>query len=137
MATKAVATVSKKGLQNGIEDMVFERQAMICKAFASSVRLKIIDQVSHRECATSDLQVGLEIPKANLSQHIAVLKSAGVIATRREGKLLYYSLAIPEVKQACQLIRKVLYAQLEGARRLFDVDLGRDFASSNRRGRHG
>ena len=98
--------------------MAFERQAQICKAFANPVRLQIIDQVSRRECAASEMQEVLGVSKANLSQHIAVLKSVGVIATRREGKQLYYSLAIPEVKQACQLVRKVLYAQLEGARKL-------------------
>jgi len=35
-----------------------------------------------------------------------------VLATRREGKQIYCSLAMPEVKQACQLIRKVLQAQI-------------------------
>ena len=119
MATRATAaTTKKKAAKNGIESMVFERQAQICKAFANSLRLQIIDQVSHGECAASDLQDTLSISKANLSQHIAVLKSAGVIAARREGKQLYYSLAIPEVKQACQLVRRVLYAQLEDAKRL-------------------
>ena len=118
MATRAVAIGKKKKSENHLETMVFERQAMICKAFANPIRLQIIDQVSHSECSASDLQDTLSVSKANLSQHIAVLKAVGVIATRRDGKQLFYSLAIPEVKQACQLVRKVLYAQLEGARKL-------------------
>lgn len=105
-------------MQSGIENMVFDRQAQICKAFANPLRLRILDQVSRGECSASDLQDSLGISKANLSQHIAVLKSAGVIASRRDGKQIHYSLAIPEVKQACQLLRKVLHAQLDGARKL-------------------
>jgi ArsR family transcriptional regulator len=113
-----VETISKKKVQGCLEDIAFERQAQICKAFANPVRLKIIDQVSRGECSATELQETLGISKANLSQHIAVLKTVGVIGARRDGKQLYYSLAIPEVKQACQLVRKVLYAQLEGAKQL-------------------
>ena len=111
-------TARKSGAINPIEAIVYEKQAEICKAFANPVRLRIINSVCGGECAASDLQKVLGISKANLSQHIAVLKTAGVIGTRREGKHLFYSLAIPEVKQACDLVRKVLYAQLEGARKL-------------------
>lgn len=120
MASKASTTAParKRAQHNGIEAMVFERQAQICKAFASPLRLQIIDLVSQGECAAADIQEALNISKANLSQHMAILKHAGVLTTRRQGKQTYCSLAIPEVKQACQLIKKVLYAQVEEARKL-------------------
>jgi len=118
MATRVVTALKKKRPQNGMEEMVYERQAQICKAFANSVRLKILDQVSRGECSASTLQDTVRISKANLSQHIAVLRAVGVIGTRREGKQLHYSLAIPEVKQACQMVRKVLQAQLQGEKKL-------------------
>lgn len=101
-----------------IETLVYQKQAELCKAFANPVRLQIINKVRDCECGAAELQDSLSISKANLSQHIAVLRSAGVIATRRQGKQLFYSLAIPEVKQACDLVRKVLYAQLESAQKL-------------------
>jgi DNA-binding transcriptional ArsR family regulator len=118
MAAKATATAAKRAPKNGIEAMVFEKQAQICKAFASPIRLQILDIVSKGECGATGLQEALGISKANLSQQMAVLKSAGVISTRRDGKQLFYVLTLPEVKQACQLIRKVLYAQVEGARKM-------------------
>jgi len=95
--------------------MVFERQAQICKAFASPIRLQILDLVSRGERSAAELQETLSISKANLSQQMAVLKAAGVVANRRGGKHIYYVLTFPEVKEACQLIRKVLAAQVEGA----------------------
>jgi ArsR family transcriptional regulator len=118
MAIKTSKGGKKASANDGLELMVYERQAQICKAFANPVRLRIIDMVAKEERGVSELQQELEISKANLSQHLAILKAAGVLATRREGKQLFCSLAIPEVKQACQLVRKVLQAQVEGVRRL-------------------
>src|SRR5215470_1506153 len=101
-----------------VEEQVYEMQVRICKAFANTARLRILDLLAHRERAVSDLQQHLGISKANLSQHLAILKAAGVIATRRNGKQIYCSLAMPEVKQACGIIRGVLRAHLRHGRRL-------------------
>jgi ArsR family transcriptional regulator len=108
MATKSKST----------EDEIFERQARICKAFAHPGRLRILDRLGEGERGVSDLQKELGISKTGISQQISILKSAGVVATRRNGKQIYCSLAIPEVKQACQLIRSVLRAQIADSHRL-------------------
>lgn len=91
---------------------------LICKAFANPVRLRILDLIAQRPYAAAELQKELSISKANLSQHMTVLKAAGVVSTHREGKQVYCSLAIPEVKQACHLIRDVLRAQIRSGQRL-------------------
>ncbi len=96
-----------------IEKRVYERQAELCKAFANPTRLHLLDLLSQKEWSCTDLQGALAISKANLSQHIAVLKGAGVVVSRREGKKIYCSLAIPEVEQACQILRRVLIAKIE------------------------
>jgi ArsR family transcriptional regulator len=103
---------------NGVDAQIYERQVGICKAFANPTRLKILDLVAKKGCPAADLQQELGISKANLSQHLAILKSAGVVTTRREGKKVYCYLAIPEVKQACQIIRNVLRAQIRNGRNL-------------------
>ena len=97
---------------------IFERQARICKAFAHPARLQILDSLGQGELRVSVLQEALGISKTNISQHMAVLKSVGVLSTRREGKQVYCSLAMPEVKQACQLIHRVLQAQIAASHRL-------------------
>ena len=112
--TKPVARKRKSEMSYEI----FERQARICKAFAHPGRLQILDSLGSGEKGISDLQTELEISKTGMSQQIAILKSVGVITTRRSGKQIYCSLAMPEVKQACQLIRKVLHAQITGSHRL-------------------
>ena len=102
------------------DDEIFERQAQICKAFAHPGRLRILDLLGDGERGVSELQRELEVSKTSLSQQISILKSAGVLSTRRKGKQIYCSLAIPEVKQACRLIRGVLRAQLAASHRLHE-----------------
>jgi len=97
---------------------LFERQARICKAFAHPGRLQILDVLGEGERPVSELQEALGISKTSISQHLSILRSAGVLATRRSGKQIYCSLAMPEVKEACRLIRKVLQAQIAASHRL-------------------
>ena len=101
-----------------LEKEVYERRAGICKAFANPLRLKILDLVAQRSRPVSELHQRLGISEANLSQHLAVLRGAGVIATRRIGKQVDCYLAIPEVKRACALISDVLRAQVKNGQRL-------------------
>lgn len=109
----AVNRVAKKR-----DTEIYERQARICKAFAHPGRLQILDLLRDGERSVAKLQEALGISKTSISQHMAVLKSVGVLSTRREGKQIFCSLAMPEVKQACHLIRKVLEAQIAASHRL-------------------
>jgi DNA-binding transcriptional ArsR family regulator len=104
--------------KKSIEMEIFERQARICKAFAHPARLQILDLLGKGELGISKLQEAMGISKTGISQHLAILKSAGVLSTRRDGKQVLCSLTIPEVKQACQLIRKVLEAHITESHRL-------------------
>jgi DNA-binding transcriptional ArsR family regulator len=100
------------------ENEIFERQVLICKAFANATRLRMLDLLGRRDWSAAELQKAIGVSKANLSQHVLVLRSAGVVVRRREGKQVFYSLAMPEVKQACHLIQHVLRAQLRNGQRL-------------------
>ena len=99
-----------------VDEQVYEMQANICKAFANPLRLHMLDLCAQGEHTVSELQEALGISAANASQHLAILKAAGVVATRREGKQTFCYLAIPQVKQACGLIRDVLRARVANGR---------------------
>ena len=111
-------TLRRKLDLKSLESEILERQVLICKSFANSTRLRMLELLGHHDRSAADLQKALSVSKANLSQHVATLKSAGVIVRRRAGREVFFSLAIPEVKQACQLIQHVLRAQLRYGRRL-------------------
>ena len=93
----------KKSSNSGHE--AYERQAAMCKAFANPTRLQLIDLLGRKQRWASELQQGLGISKANLSQHLSILRTVGVVSTQREGKQLYCGISMPEVKQATAILR--------------------------------
>ena len=80
----------------------------ICKTIANPRRLAIIDMIHKGEMTVSTLVKKTGISQANLSQHLAILRSKGVVRTRREGNNIYYSIANPKIIEAYDLISEVL-----------------------------
>lgn len=87
---------------------LYERQADICYALSHPVRLYILDLLAAEDMSSTQLLEVLAIPKANLSQHLSVLKDAGILKTRKEGAFQMLTLGIPKIKEACQLVRGIL-----------------------------
>jgi len=92
---------------------ILKLQADICKIFANDKRLEIINLLKDREMSNSELMQKTGLSKVNISQHMNVLKSKGVVLTRRESVVLYYRIANPKIVQACTLMREVLMEQLQ------------------------
>jgi ArsR family transcriptional regulator len=91
---------------------IFELHADTCKALASPARLRIIALLRDREMCAGDIVKALGVRKANVSQHLAVMRQRGIVQARREGLNVYYRLASPKVIQACELMREVLEEQI-------------------------
>jgi ArsR family transcriptional regulator, virulence genes transcriptional regulator len=92
---------------------IYELQADICKIFSNSKRLEVINTLKDQEMSAGELIEKIGLSKANLSQHMGVLKSKGVILTRRDGVNVYYRVANPKFIQACHLMREILLEQLQ------------------------
>jgi ArsR family transcriptional regulator len=92
---------------------IYELHADLCKIFSNAKRLEIINTIKDKEMAASELIERIGLSKANLSQHMSVLKSKGVILTRREGVNIYYHIVNPKIIQACHLMREVLLEQFQ------------------------
>ena len=93
--------------------LLYEMQAEICHALSHPVRLHLLDLIAEKERTSSELLEILDIPKANLSQHLAVLKDAGILKTRKEGQFQYLSLGLPRIKEACGIVRGCLSDRLQ------------------------
>ena len=92
---------------------IFELHADVCKVFSNAKRLEIINMLNDREMSAGELLEKTGLSKANLSQHMTVLKSKGVINTRKEGINIYYCITNPKIIQVCTLMKEVLLEQLE------------------------
>lgn len=97
---------------------LFDLHAQICQALGNAKRLEMLDDLRGRERSVGELAAALGIRKANVSQHLMVLRAKGIVTARREGQTVYYRLASPKVIQACDLMREVLLEQLRHGGRL-------------------
>ena len=85
----------------------YQRSAVIGRALADPKRLCVLESLADGEVSVSDLssRVGCQVP--NMSQHLAVLRSAGLVSTRRDGNTVYYRLADSRVLEAFRLIQSI------------------------------
>ncbi len=90
---------------------IFALHAEMLKALAHPRRLEIIHLLQEQELPVTDIHTMLDLPQANISQHLMILRDAGVVRTQKEGKQIFYSLAHPNILEACFLLRDVLIDQ--------------------------
>ncbi len=100
---------------------LFELQAEVCKTLASPKRLEIINTLKMGEKTVTDLVNILGVSKANVSQHLALMRHKGILTSRREGVNIYYRVANPKVIEACTLMRDVLTEQMKEKSKLIDM----------------
>ena len=88
-------------------DEVRAHAAGVARALADPKRLCVLERLAAGERSVSDLSrdVGCQVP--NMSQHLAVLRSAGLVASRRQGSTIFYRLTDNRVLDAYQLLQKV------------------------------
>lgn len=79
------------------KDTVFEYFAQIGKATSSPKRLEILDLLCHGEKSVEDVARHTQLDIKNTSAHLKVLHTARLVASRREGKRVYYTVADPMV----------------------------------------
>jgi DNA-binding transcriptional ArsR family regulator len=64
----------------------------VFRALADPTRRAMLEQLARREMSVSELNAGFQITQPAISQHLAVLRRAGLVAERREGRHAYYRL---------------------------------------------
>jgi len=84
-------------------------------ALADSTRRHLLEQVAVRDRAVSELLAGLDISQAAVSQHLRVLREAGLVTARKEGRHRYYQLrpaALTELRDWLDELERFWQARL-------------------------
>ena len=76
-------------------DDMFKRQAQVLKALASESRLKIVHRLARSECSVGELTDLIGSDRTTVSKHLAVLRAHDIVADRREGNVVFYTLLTP------------------------------------------
>ncbi len=87
---------------------IYKMHANICKVLANPLRIEIIDIINDSELSFSEIQERTNTLKSNLSQHLSLMVSNGILLSRKIGINSFFSLSSHKVAKACQIMRDVL-----------------------------
>lgn len=104
--------------KDSIQKEVFEIQAGVCQCLANPKRLEILHILRDTELSATEIAARVGISNANASQHLSIMRTKGLLKSRREGVSIRYSLANPKVMTACDIMREVLFEHLNEKRHL-------------------
>jgi DNA-binding transcriptional ArsR family regulator len=93
-------------------DEILILQAEVLKTLAHPRRLEILHRLAEGPVEVGRLADELGLSQPNVSQHLAVLRGAGVVDAERTGREVRYRLSDPDVMRACGLMRGVLERRL-------------------------
>jgi ArsR family transcriptional regulator len=93
-------------------DEITVLQAEVLKTLASPRRLEILHALATGPIEVGRLAESLGASQPNVSQHLAILRSAGLVEAERDGREVRYRLADPDVIVACGLMRTILERRL-------------------------
>ena len=88
-------------------DLERQRFAEISRALSDPKRLCVLEILASGEHSVGELSREASCHVPNMSQHLAVLRSAGLVTSRREGSNVFYRLTDPRILEAYRLIQSV------------------------------
>jgi ArsR family transcriptional regulator len=89
-----------------IDQARIDRAAEVLKTVAHPVRLRIVELLESGEKSVNELKDLLGVTQPLTSQHLSQMRMRGVLGSRREGTLVFYSIANPDVVKVIHCIRR-------------------------------
>lgn len=93
---------------------LYQLKAEFFKTLGHPVRIRVLELLSVREHAVSEMLPEVGVEAAHLSQQLAVLRRSNLVTSRREGSTVFYALANPEVAELLRVARSILSGVLAG-----------------------
>ena len=106
------------------KEALFDEFARVAKALSSGRRAEIVDVLSNGERSVESLARELHMTVANVSQHLQVLRRAGLVRGRREGTFIYYGLSAPEVVTFWKSLQEIAGSRVADVERLARAYMG-------------
>jgi len=102
---------------------LLELHAATCRTLAHPTRLALIEALRAGERTVNELVREVGTSAANLSQHLAAMRAAGVLRVRRDGRYAFYRIGDRRILRAFRLMREVLLTRLASDARLAEVQV--------------
>jgi len=98
-----------------IQNLLRSYKASVFQALGHPTRIAIVEILRHGELSAGVIQERLGIEQANVSQHLAILRSRQIVANRKDGNQVFYSLRNPVLVEVLDIMRRYFQANLKDA----------------------
>jgi ArsR family transcriptional regulator len=103
--------MSTAGTTRDLTDTELEKVAGQFRLLAEPMRLKILQALCARPLTVGEIVAATGATQSNISKHLALLKSAGIIERHKDGLFVYYGMSNPLTMKLCELVHKELLHQ--------------------------
>ena len=97
---------------------LYNLHAEMCKVFSNPTRLEILNFLRDKKMSVTEIINKSKLSQANISQHLSIMKSRGIVFSKRDGKMIYYKLSNQKILKAFDIIKEVLAERLEKNRKI-------------------
>ncbi|HSB93017.1 MAG TPA: metalloregulator ArsR/SmtB family transcription factor [Flavitalea sp.] len=88
-----------------VDFLTLKKAAMILRAMNHKLRQQIIKLIDdNKRITVTEIYVKLRLEQSVASQHLAILRRAGIVKTTRDGKFIYYTVNVEKVKQIMDFV---------------------------------
>ena len=101
--------------------LLFEKQAEVIKSVGHPLRIAILDFLKDGEQCVCDIAEHVGSERSNVSRHLSVMVSAGVLSSRKEGLKVIYSLKTPCILDCLSCISECLKQQIHDSQKMLKV----------------
>jgi DNA-binding transcriptional ArsR family regulator len=90
----------------------YQKNALIYKILSNEKRLEILNILKKRETSVEEILKITALPKANLSQHMALMRHNGLVVPRRRGLNIFYRIVDPRIVEPCKILHDLRHKKL-------------------------
>jgi DNA-binding transcriptional ArsR family regulator len=98
-----------------MQNLLRSYKASVFQALGHSTRIAIVEMLREGELSAGVIQERLGIEQANVSQHLAILRSRQILTNRKEGNQVFYSLRNPMLVDVLDIMRRYFQTNLKEA----------------------
>ncbi len=95
-------------METNFNDDYLDEKAEFIHALANPIRLKILEIIGNEKVCVNDISKILQIRQPNISQHLNILRNAGILKKKREGKTICYTIIKSGVRNLLKDIDNIL-----------------------------
>lgn len=101
--------VPEKGGLPDIDYYNVKKAAIVLRAMNHKLRQQIIKTINDsKKLTVTELYIKLRLEQSVASQHLAILRKAGIVSTKREGKFIFYTINTPRIEAINEFVKKLV-----------------------------